>query len=420
MASDLFKPVLNDRTRSPNFFNGRLLTGEAMSEEQDAQRAVNELLGRAAGDGVAWGLEVAHAVSVSTVARPVVNVKAGTAINRGGEILLLGSDTQVQLVRPAEDVPSPATIFRACTPVTNGTYVADSGVYLLTICSVRAGNGMAPVYGLGDAPSGCNVKDMIDAVEFRLLALPVDDILRDAHLRNAVAYRCFGAGHGADFMTNPFPAASDPRTVLDDMRDAGDLTDCDVPLAILFWTATGGVQFVDMWSVRRRLTRTSPATPFIGVSDTRLASAEAMRDQFFEQVAWIMGSSGLPLSPLRARDHFRWLPPAAYLPLSSSSSAGFGVDTFFVGKTWNRHPNWPVPVYMEGGMLEPLLRESAKYPPIDLEDPEMIWLYHVRQNIRALNDGDAVQPVVVFANANMPFFGEPRLDRAHWNYSNFV
>jgi hypothetical protein len=71
-------------------------------------------------------------------------------------------------------------------------------------------------------------------------------------------------------------------------------------------------------------------------------------------------------------------------------------------------------------MVETLLRESARYPPVDLQNEEMIWLYAVRENQRALDTGINVQPYVVFANANLTFYGEPRLDRAHWNYSNFV
>ena len=145
MADSLFTPILNDRTRAPHFFNGRLLTGEAMSEEQRAQRVANELLAQAVGDGVAYGLEVSRATLLDTIDRPVVTVKSGVALNRRGEILLLNSDTQVQLVRPSDPVPEPNKIFRACTPVSTGTYIADAGVYLLTISSVRAGNGQTEI-----------------------------------------------------------------------------------------------------------------------------------------------------------------------------------------------------------------------------------------------------------------------------------
>jgi hypothetical protein len=416
MASNLFTPVLNDRTRAPNFFNGRLLTGEAMADEQRAQRAANELLAQAVGDGIAYGLEVSATPLVNTIDAPVVTVKSGVAINRRGELLLLASDTQVQLVRPAETTGESTKIFRACAPVTTGTYIADAGVYLLTISSVRAGNGLAQVSGLGDTPAGCNVKYIVDAVELRLLELPVDDAtLADiARLRNRVAYQCFGVDDLLDFATDPYGTTSEPHTLLDDLR-ATTLTDCDVPLAILYWTATGGIQWIDLWAVRRRVTTAKSASASL-LDDTRLAVAEAMREQFRMHLQTIAGSASYT-----AATNFRWLPPADVIPLSSSSGAtGFDANTFFTGKTWNRHATWPAPIYMEGGMLEPLLRVSVRFPPVDLQDEEMIWLYSVRENVRALHAGSTVQPVAVFANGNLPFFGEPRFDRAHWNHSNYM
>lgn len=414
MAESLFTPILNDRTRAPHFFNGRLLTGEAMSDEQRAQRVANELLAQAVGDGVAYGLEVSRAPLVDTIDRPVVTVRSGVAINRKGEILLLDTDTQVQLVRPSDPAPAPNKIFRPCTPITTGTYIADAGVYLLTVSSIRAGNGLTQVSGLGDTPAGCNVKYVVDAVEFRLLELPVSAAtLGDvARLRNLVAYQCFGVDELDDFARDPYVTSTEPHTLLDDVTA---FTPCDVPIAILYWTATGGIQWIDLWAVRRRITTAKTASPSL-LDDTRLAVAEAMREQFRMQLQSITGSA-----LYQARTNFRWLPPAGLVPLAGPAAGnGFNVDAFFSGKTWNRHVSWPAPVYMEGGMLEPLLRLSAQYPPVDLQDKEMIWLYSVRENIRALHTGGTVQPVAVFANANLPFFGEPRFDRAHWNYSNYL
>src|SRR5229473_5624253 len=113
MAYDLFTPILNARTRAPHFFNGRLLTGEAMTDEHRAQTVARELLAQSVGEGVAWGLEVEQ-VATSPIERPSVRVKSGVAINRCGEILLLANDVEVQLVRPAEEVPTPDKVFQTC------------------------------------------------------------------------------------------------------------------------------------------------------------------------------------------------------------------------------------------------------------------------------------------------------------------
>jgi len=101
MATSLFTPILNDRTRAPYFFNGRLLTGETMTAEQRAQHVAHELLAQGLGDGVAHGLQVDVSTAFNTIDRPVVTVKAGVAISRRGDLLLLSEDTPVELVRPA-------------------------------------------------------------------------------------------------------------------------------------------------------------------------------------------------------------------------------------------------------------------------------------------------------------------------------
>src|SRR5437870_5545906 len=116
MPADLFTPILNDQTRSVSFFNGRLLSGEAMADEQRAVRAARELLAQGVGDGVVSGLEVAEASGSSSKTSPVVTVTAGLAIDRRGEILLLPGDTDVRLARSPRPAVGPAGIFQACAP----------------------------------------------------------------------------------------------------------------------------------------------------------------------------------------------------------------------------------------------------------------------------------------------------------------
>lgn len=75
-------------------------------------------------------------------------------------------------------------------------------------------------------------------------------------LRNLLAHLCFGAETRAGFSRDPFKRVGGrspyiTRGVLDVLRSLKSLTDCDVPLAIIYWTADG-IRFVDMGSVRRR------------------------------------------------------------------------------------------------------------------------------------------------------------------------
>jgi hypothetical protein len=417
MPTGLFTPILNDRTRAPYFFNGRLLTGEAMTDEQRAQQAAHEILARGLGDGVAYGLQVTPATALSTLDNPVMAVKAGVGVNRKGELLFLKEDAEVQLTRPAHASQAPKILFTSCQPPQQGTYVADAGVYLLTLCSIGAGDGLAPVSGLGSVQS-CNVKYRVDAVQFRLLELPVAaDVLADsARLRNRLAYECFGVGALDDFAADAFGAREEPATLLDAVRST-TLTDCDVPLAVLYWTATGGIQFVDMWAVRRRLTHTRHASAFPAFSDTRIAASEAMLLQFDEQLA-AMASAGLLHAAVTAKTSLRYLPPAGLIPLQVTGKPGINVTQFFTGKTTRG------PVHFGGAALSALLRASAEYPPVDLDAEEMIWLYYCAENMKAANAPSSgiprPQPYVVFSNGHIPYLANARFDLALWNYANYA
>lgn len=418
MPTGLFTPILNDRTRAPYFFNGRLLTGEAMTDEQRAQHAAHEILARGLGDGVAYGLQVAQSKDFDTVDRPVVTVKAGAAVTRRGDLLLLAADTDVELVRPATASVAPQRIFEACNPPEQGAYVADAGVYLLTIAPVNVGNGLAPVSGLGGG-NGCNVKYRVDAVEFHLVKLPVDGAtLSDtARLRNVVAYQCFGVADLLDFAADPFarPPSGEPQTLLDQIRTK-QLGDCEVPLAVMYWTATGGLQFVDLWSVRRRLTRTRTAAElFLPISDVRLAAAEAMVLQFERHVLDLIAASGSPTT-LRASDSFRYLPSLGGVPLPAPGRKGIAYGQFFAGRTYNP------PRFVNGAKLAPILRNFLTTAPIDFGNDEMLWLYTIVENVRDANAGGpaAPQTYLLFATGQIPYQADAQFNVSYWNYSNYV
>src|SRR5438105_2549128 len=147
MTNNLLTPILNDRTRSINFFNGRLLTGEDLTAEQKSNRVAHSLLGQAVGSGVAYGLEVSESATLSTKDAPVVSVKPGLAINPNGGTLLLDNDTDISLVRPASPANGGSSTFQDCLP-TQGVFIGDAGVYLLTIGPASLNQGLAEVSGV--------------------------------------------------------------------------------------------------------------------------------------------------------------------------------------------------------------------------------------------------------------------------------
>jgi hypothetical protein len=422
MTNNLLTPILNDRTRSVNFFNGRLLTGEDLTAEQQANRVAHSLLGQAAGSGVAYGLEVTESATLSQVASPVLSVKRGLAINPNGGTLLLDNDTDISLVRPASPTTGGSSVFKECLPMQSGVYIAGAGVYLLTIGPASATQGLAEVSGVSTGVAPCNSKYKADGVQFRLvqLDLTLAELGDVNHLRNLVAYKCFGVADWAADVTDPFGTHSGGHGLIDQLRAAQTITGCEVPLAVLYWTATDGVVFVDMWSVRRALVSKDLLDAWApGAGRRRFVEGLAMFLQFQEQIAELMESPVTisTLTSIVATNSFRYLPALGLLPLSGTKGAlGFDYAKFLSGLTVRN------PVYIEGAKLDALFGRSLLYPPIDLSSKEMMWLYWVRQNMETIveNPLTQLQPYLIFTNGQMSFEGKSRFDLNYWDYANYV
>ncbi len=415
MTIELLQPLLEDGIRNVNFFNGRLLSAEDLRAEQVANRQQNRQLGQAIGEGIAYGLEVSKSTQPGT--KPLLTIKPGLAINRAGDTLRLTKAIDVSLVRPQNgSTPAPTdSIFSACQPPQAGVYVTGSGVYLLTIGPASGSEGRALVSGLENVAAKCNTKYIVNGVQFRLIQLNLMATeLSDPRLRNIVAYRCFGVDYIKSFTSDPFRHPPEQYGLLDELRP-GRLTDCEVPLAVLHWTATAGIKFVDMWTARRRAiapAATGRWNTFTG--DRRRSEGEAILLQFADQVEELRSTLTNPESAVLT-NHFRHLPPVGLLPLAGIG-AGFNYLKFFEGRVYFG------PVFIEGSRVEPLVRSALPFAPIDLSKNEMVWLYFVRENKdpRAFEGSQTPLAYLIFASGHMPFFGEARFDVARWNYSNYT
>ncbi|MDX6406409.1 MAG: hypothetical protein QOH70_3864 [Blastocatellia bacterium] len=405
-----------------NFFNGRLLSGEDLRAEQDSNLKGRRRLGLGIGEGVVQGLEVTLPNGgVNTRETPSVVVEAGLAINRQGQTLWLENQTNVKLTRPRNADSSVAgdVAFVDCQPLQPGVYVAEAGVYLLTIAPAKKNEGRAAVSGLDNIIARCNTHHAVESVQFRLiqLGLNTEELNDPDHLRNIIAYKCFGidnTGSPIDSAVDPFNPSS-RQTLLDDLRPRL-LTDCDVPLAIINWTSTEGIKFVDMWSVRRRVFAPSAEGPQEAVlGERRRSEGEAMFLQFQDQIESLNRPELTPKTIVAAAV-FEHLPPFGIIPLATETSAGgFNFRRFFQDQTYRE------PVFIEGARFEHLIRESISYSPLKLDTKELIWLYQVRQNMQPVDAGGsgAPQPYLIFSSGHMPFCGEARFDVNRYNYSNY-
>jgi len=289
------------------------------------------------------------------------------------------------------------------------------------LAPAQSTEGRATTNGMNLVAS-CNTDTIVNAVQFRLIQIdpPITDTeLQDQdHLRNVIAYKCFGEIETEGFITNPLADEVNQWGMLDDLR-TDQLTDCEVPLAVLYWTQADGISFVDMWSVRRRISRRSTIGSCNVLLDDRVAAeGEARLQQFTDQINDLVTFKSADLMSIEAGDFFRYLPAAGVIPLGGVGAAvGFDQLQFFQNLTTR-----PV-VYMPGALLQDLLRQSFSFPPIDLQSEEVIWLYMVRENMEAFDQNPilgGIQPYLVFSNGQIPYRGVPRFDLADWSYSNFV
>jgi hypothetical protein len=418
-ATQLEQPVVDGGIASVNFFNGRLLTGEDLSREQLAARERRRRFGRALGSGVAYGLELSEALGVSGKNRPVLRVEPGLAVNAEGTALELVDRTDVLLVRDAETNGAPPTeLFADCQEPGASGYTAGFGVYVLTIGPAESGQGRAPTSGLGNVDAACDTNVFVEGVRFRLVRVNVRsaDVATHELLRSHVAARAFGVSvpaHDA-FARNPF-GPPPVRYGLVDELGASCLTTAEVPLAVLAWTAAAGIEFVDLWAVRRRLV--APAAdrrwPLL-VSDRAAAEREAMLLQFQAHALDLAATIGSP-EDMAARDRFEYLPPVGLLPiLGGSNDRGFNAGVFFGDQASTRAE------LIDAGVVRALMAEGALHDPIEVGGSEAIQLYLVWENVRAIRAGDVSQLALVFAKHTIPYRGIARFGDATWEISRFA
>jgi hypothetical protein len=450
-AVGLLMPILNGGIQNVNFVNGRVLTAEDMTAERAGNLQRQRLMGTALGDGVANGLEVTLSASSVAYGQQVVHVTAGLAVNRNGDMLQLPSDTDITLTATLPAAANNGGLFTVCQPPQ--TQLTNPGIYVLTVMPASGYQGQVPVTQLNSSgvATSCSSRFATAGVQFRLSLVTLDSTgtgLQQtlyalgnqiqtqlntgstasslapslSQFRNGLAYACFGTETLATYGANPFgglPQAStlDTYGLMDDQRTAGLMTNCEVPLALAYWSQQG-IQFLDMWSVRRPVFPMAASEEWpIFSSRRRSAEGLAMFLQFEDQIEGLASSLGSTLSTATAQDYFFYLPSAGLVPIANSQgSSGFDSTQFFVNST-HRHA-----VFMEGARVAPLMRTALEFPPIDLSNQDLVWIYEVRQNQQTIDNSTTSPPqfYYLFTNGHMPFQAAPHFDLSHWDYANFI
>lgn len=325
--SQLVGANFQDGLLSPYFFNGRLLAAEDLQLDQDTMLARLAILGTAIGYGVISGLRVTGAKNTTTL-----QITKGTGLNSAGHIIRLPNPATLSLSPQSGTTSAPPNTgkFGDCDLASLPTGGAiNTGVYLLTVMpSSRFEGKVAYKAAAGStSPPGCANKWERDGLVFKAIPIssalfPITSAVTDRNIQNLLAHWCFGSLELQHLADDPFHF--DDRFTGIDLIPHGDLTPCDLPLAVFYWK-NGALQFVDAWSARRRLVRPGAWDGLTGskddwsglLSDKRIAEGQARFLQFQHQIDAFLdtGKAG----SVKASDYFRFLPPVGFLPINPSS-----------------------------------------------------------------------------------------------------
>lgn len=461
-ATGLLEPILTGGIKNTNFFNGRIVTAEDLRTEQAAKKRQLAQVAAAVGDGVVWGFDVTLAAG-GLSDPPALRVTPGLALNRNGEAVALAVETRIRFGPPASTPSADAGLFRQCEPPS--LQFENFGMHILTVKPASGLQGRAPMTELGMEGVGttCGSRYAVEGVKFGTVPLTVptgagasplasetaklvsdletqlavlerfgagaaasitsEVTKRLSRVRSAVAYLCFGVERFTELAADPLPRTDHTTPfaeygLLDALRKGEWLSDCEVPLALLYWS-TRGVEFIDWWSVRRPVFPAPASPPWAPVSGERWPVEGLVMTLQFQQHITDLLSAG-PAAPLALRsvDYFRYLPPVGLLPIVGlTPAAGFDSDRFFGTRTVLS------PSILEGARLSRLWRTALHYPPIDLRlaPSQLIWRHLVRENLQAASvGGTGARPVLVFVNGQVPFAAQAQYDLSHWSFANYV
>ncbi|HEY0022136.1 MAG TPA: hypothetical protein VGB24_04475 [Longimicrobium sp.] len=372
MTTDLLEPVVDDGVRLTHFFNGRVLTAEDLKREQDALRGRHRGLAGALGEGVVRGMEVTvgtptlssppSGADTLVVSGPTVSITPGLAFNLDGDPVALPQPVELRLTPGTAAEDAAAGLFAACTPASAEISLTNAGFYLLSARPATAFSrerAAAVDYASDGTGAACGSRFTQEGASFSLVPIPlpsptpqvplsgtlstlltavnndVEKARRNdttdpgltprltkglSKLRSAMAYWCMGWGrHDVRVAALAVGGASPgPLTPIDALRQAGQLSACDVPLAVLF-VSRRQLEFVDMWSVRRMPSAQGGQTVF-GIATGALPRSEsaAMFLQFRDHASTFFGKNPVAEpDTVVAREWFVYLPPVGILPVQA-------------------------------------------------------------------------------------------------------
>jgi hypothetical protein len=457
MSTALNTPIVEGGLDRIPFFNGRVLTAEDLKTEQNANADERRRLGRALGTGVVDGL------FVRKTSDQTVTVESGLGLAPSGQVVELPQTTEVSVLSSIEREETAGTrgAFADCA-VQSATVTTGAGAYLLVVEPASTPDGRTPRTTLGgDGAAGdCGAKRRVEGARLRLVPLDTgNDALvpssladgegeydvqnlsqkivearendeepmpkRVSKLRNVLAHVCLRTPSALADTASLYdtlrrqargersdPVGSEgPLDVLRRRARQGRVDDLDdaVPLGLLYWSSDR-IEFVDVWSVRRRVHPPDPRRP-VPATARRRAETEAAVFQFQAHLGDLVRAlSRSQRDWVRAPDYFAFLPPVGTVPIERTDQNGLRPSVFFEGLTARD------PLFVEGGTLRSLLYEASRYDALRMHPDRLLWQYHVREDVQARGGSPSF---VMFSNGFVPEAADPQYNRSRWDYANY-
>ncbi len=351
--------IFNGGLKSTHYFNGRLLTADALSDDQQAVQTQLLWLGKASGYGIIEGLLVSKTPNDTTQ----ISITQGIGVNHDGQVVSLPNDiTLAPIAKQAQQATAPKlseeegqfTPRIALQQQAQTVALTSPGVYLLTVeptshyegqvAMKAATNGISS--SIGSTTPGIGNRWEVEGIRFKIIRLDDEnlpnlyasadlaDFSVDSDTRqNMLAHWCYGTLILQGIGRNPFLFQTDysPLKTLTTFRtlSALDLDSSDLPLAVFHWDG-GALTFVDTWSVRRRVvlpdalsgTARYPLWKAL-VSDEHRSENQARFLQFQDQLDTLIqqgrDNPKVDLTKAQAIDYFGFLPPVGFLPVTYDS-----------------------------------------------------------------------------------------------------
>lgn len=319
--------VTDERRRRPLYFDGRFLTAQDLTQEQNYFLTRQADLGRAGGAGVVQGL------MVKRVEGSFISIESGHGVTTGGELVIIPKTI------PRLDLSNIAEMQRlnaafGLIQIPNEPARTRSGIFILALRPVEfSANPIASYPTSINGPRTVEDGDLVEGVAITLIPFPDEGVRGDTSFRRArIAQKIFveGGTRGA------------PAGVL--------------PLAMIA-IDNAVVRWVDVFMVRREVGAEHGNILGLGFAPRALREAHLLQYEY--QLREVMRERAARGFRFAATEYFRALPPAGEVPAATIDQTAF-TQIFFP-------PSIPVDLsIIPQDELPALIEESLLLPPIDL------------------------------------------------------